>query len=72
MTPALDVVAPDAHGCRHRHSDEGHGHGHRVGGRGCGGRRRHEEVELSLEEEIAVLEQQIAESKAQLDELRRS
>lgn len=74
MTLALDKTDPDGQGCGRRggHGDgEGHGLGHGEGGRCCGGRRHHEQVPLSRDEEIAVLERQIADSKVRLDELRR-
>jgi hypothetical protein len=69
MMPALDRTGPDGQGCRHQGG--GHQHGHGEGGRCCGGRHHHDEAPHSREEEIAVLEQQIAESKARLDELGR-
>jgi hypothetical protein len=67
MMPALDKTGPDGQGCRHR--EGGHRHGHGEDGRCCDGRHYHEEGPLSREEEIAVLERQIADSEARLYEL---
>lgn len=69
MMPALDKTGVGAQGCRH--GEGGRRHGHAEGGRCCGDRHRNEETPLSRAEEIAGLEQRIADSQARLDELRR-
>ena len=64
--PALEKTGLDGQGCCGRHD----GHGHEGGGHCCGGRGQ-DGASLSREEEIAALEQQIADSRARLDQLRR-
>ena len=67
--PTLDKTGPGEQGCCGRRDGGGHRHGD--GGQCCGGKHSHDEAALSREEEIAALEQQIAGSRARLDELRR-
>jgi len=72
MTPALDESGPDGEGCGCREGGgQSRGRDRDHGGGCCGGRRHDEEATLSRDEEIALLERRIADSRARLDELRR-
>ena len=72
MMPESDRTGAEEQGCCRGQEGGGRSRDHAEGGHCCGGRHGHDDVALPREEEIAVLERQIADSQARLEQLRRN